>query len=166
MSRAQDVRAAVWSVDKDQPVWKIRTLESLIERSIGPRRFVMGLLGGFSALAMLLAAIGIYGSMSYMVSQRTKEIGVRMALGASRRDVLSIVGRRAMMLTGCGIAAGAAIAVAVTQVITTFLFGVNATDPVTFFSVAGVLAVVAVAACYLPARTAIRVDPMVALRCE
>jgi putative ABC transport system permease protein len=166
MARAQDVRAAVWSVDKDQPVWKIRTSESLIERSIGPRRFVMGLLGGFSALAMLLAAIGIYGSMSYMVSQRTKEIGVRMALGAKRSNVLSIVVGRAMILTSIGVAGGAAIAIAVTRLIATFLFGVSATDVVTFVSVASVLTLVAMAACYLPARAAMRVDPMVALRYE
>ena len=166
MSLVNDVRGAVRSVDRDQPVWKVRTLASLIDRSIGPRRFVMALLGSFSGLAMLLAAIGIFGVMSYTVSQRTAEIGIRMALGANMKDVLVMILGRAMVLTCAGLAAGLGAAFAATGLITTFLFGVSATDPVTFAFVAVLLALVALLACSLPARNATRVDPMTALRYE
>jgi putative ABC transport system permease protein len=166
MSLASALQGAVWAVDRDQPVWKVRTEQSLLDLSIGPRRFLKQLLAIFSALALLLATIGIYGVISYSTSQRIQEIGVRMALGAQRRDVLRLVLGEGIGIATIGVAVGFAAALALTRFLSSQLFGVSATDPLTFTGVALLLAAVALLACYVPARRAIRVDPLVALRYE
>jgi putative ABC transport system permease protein len=166
MNMSMTVRKAVWSVDKDQPVWKVRTLQSLIDNSIGPQRFMMWLLGGLTALALLLASVGLYGVMSYTVTQRTHEIGIRMALGARGADVLKLVVRNGMILVLCGITAGLAGAFVLTRWMATLLFGVTPTDAATFVFVPFGLIAVAMLACLLPARRATKVDPLVALRYE
>jgi putative ABC transport system permease protein len=166
MSMAGAVRDAVWSVDRDQPMWKVRTMESLLENSVGQRRFILFLLGGFSALALLLAAVGIYGVISYLVTQRTHEIGVRMALGAERKDIMKMVLGQGMALTLVGVAAGLGASFALTRFLTSLLFSVSPTDLSTFTVVPLVLVSVAVVACFIPARRATKVDPMVALRYE
>lgn len=166
MAMVGAVRQAVWSVDRDQPMWKIRTLESLVERSTGQRRFTAVLLGSFSALALLLAAIGLYGVISYSVSQRTQEVGVRMALGAQRRDIFRLILGQGLLLTCIGIALGAVGAFFATGLIKTLLFQVRERDPLTYVAVAAVLAAVALLATYLPARRATGVDPVIALRYE
>jgi putative ABC transport system permease protein len=162
-SAAQNV---VWSVNKGVPLANVRTMQDLIANSVQRRRFSMLLLTIFAAVAMLLAAIGLYGVMSYSVAQRTHEIGIRMALGARRPDVLALVVKQGMALALMGIAAGAMISLAMTRLISGMLFGITATDPLTFAGVAALLGAVAFLANYLPARRASRVDPMVALRYE
>jgi len=166
MSMARDVRAAVWSVDREQPVWSVRTLETLLGRSTGFRRFVTPLLAGYSALALLLAAIGISGVVAYAVTQRTHEIGVRVALGAQQADVLRLVMRQGMNLAAVGIAAGILAALGTTRLLAKLLFGVTPADVVSYSAAAALLAAVALIACYIPARRATRVDPIVALRYE
>ena len=162
-SAAQKV---VWDINQDVPLANVRTMQDLIANSVQRRRFSMLLLTIFAATAMLLAAIGLYGVMSYSVAQRTREIGVRMALGASRPDVLALVVKRGMVLVGSGIAAGVMLSLAMTRLIAGLLFGISATDPLTFAGVAALLGLVALVANYLPARRAASVDPMVALRYE
>jgi len=160
------VKSQIWSVDKDQPVYSIRSMEQILSGSLAPRRFNMLLLGFFATIALALAGVGIYGVVSYAVSQRTQEIGVRMALGARQTDILRLVVGRSMMLVLIGIACGMLAAFALTRLISGLLFGVSATDPLTFALIALVLTSVALLACYLPARRATRVDPLVALRYE
>jgi len=162
-SAAQNV---VWSVNKDVPLANVRTMLDLIANSVQRRKFSMLLLTMFAGAAMLLAAIGLYGVMSYSVAQRTHEIGIRMALGARRPDVLALVVKQGMVLALMGIAAGAVLSLAITRLISGMLFGITATDPLTFAGVAALLGTVALLANYLPARRASKVDPMVALRCE
>jgi putative ABC transport system permease protein len=130
------------------------------------RRYPALLLGLFAALALILAAVGIYGVISYSVNQRTQEIGVRMALGAERRDVLKLIVGEGVVLTFCGVASGLMAASVLTRLMQSLLFDVNATDPLTFMTVSSLIAVVALLACYLPAWRATKVDPMVALRSE
>jgi len=156
----------VGSINKEVPLANVRTMQDLIANSVQRRKFSMLLLTIFAATAMLLAAIGLYGVMSYSVAQRTKEIGVRMALGARRGDVLALVVKRGMVLVLIGIGCGLVLSLATARLISGMLFGITATDPLTFAGVASVLALVAFVANYLPARRAASVDPMVALRYE
>ncbi|MCI0339292.1 MAG: ABC transporter permease [Acidobacteria bacterium] len=160
------LRGEVSAIDKNLAVSGVRVMEEIVAGSIAPERFTLLLLGIFAALALALAAAGIYGVMSYSVAQRTQEIGIRMALGAQTRDVLRLVVGHGMLLTLCGIAIGLAGSFALTRLMTTLLFGVSATDPITFVAVSLLLIVVALIACLLPARQAAKVDPMIALRYE
>ena len=160
------VKRIVAELDKDQPVTDIMTMDEVLSRSISGQRFYMQLLGIVGGLALLLAAVGIYGVMSYSVTERTHEIGIRVALGARRTDVLRLVVNLGLKLTLIGVAAGVLVALGLTRLITGFLFGVKATDPLTYALISSLLVGVAVLACYLPARRATKVDPMVALRYE
>ena len=163
LSVAGDVRKAIWAVDPDQPVWRVRSLGSLVEGARGPTRSIGILLTAFAALAVFLAAVGLYGVLSGIVAQRTREIGIRMALGAPAIRVIGLVVGRGMALTGVAIVAGLAGAAALSRVLGTLLFGVRPLDPVTFGGAAAVLAAVALGACCLPAWRAARLDPVTAL---
>jgi putative ABC transport system permease protein len=166
MALASGLRAEVRALDKDLPVSKVRTMETVRGDSIAQPRFRALLIVLFGAVALALATIGIYGVMAYSVARRTHEIGVRMALGAQPGDVMKLVVRNGMFLTGLGLAIGLAGAFALTRLLSAMLYGVSATDPLTFATVSLALAGVAFCACYLPARRATKVDPMVALRYE
>jgi predicted permease len=160
------VRGAVLQAGNDQPVYEVRTMDQIVSASIADRRFSMLLLGIFAGLALLLAAVGIYGVISYTVAQRTREIGIRMVLGAGQADVLKVVVSQAMLPVLAGLAIGLAAAFGLTRLMAGMLYGVNAGDPVTFIGVALVLAAVALVATLVPARRATRVAPVVALRYE
>lgn len=160
------VRGQVWAVDKNQPVTNIETMERLMDKSVAPRRFNLLLLGVFALVGLALASVGLYGVMSYTVTQRTREIGVRMALGAQASDVLRLVIGEGIKLALIGVLLGLGGALALTRLLTTLLFGVSATDPLTFVVIAAVLITVALLACWLPARRATQVDPLLALRHE
>jgi putative ABC transport system permease protein len=160
------VRDAVRSVDPDQPIANVAQMEELLSRSVGQRRLSMMLLSLFSGIALVLASIGIYGVMSYSVTQRARELGVRIALGADRTDVLRLVLRQGMGLAVLGIGIGLGAALALTRLIESQLYGVTATDPATFALVAGVLATTALLANLIPAIRATRLDPAVVLREE
>jgi putative ABC transport system permease protein len=160
------VRSEIASIDPEQAVFNITTMDELALNSFSLRRFSMTLFGIFAGLALVLAAIGIYGVISYSVTHRTHEFGIRMALGAKPSDVLTLVLGHGIRLAAAGVVLGLLIALAVTQLMSSLLFGVNENDPLTFALVAALLAAVALLSCYLPARRALRVDPMVALRYE
>jgi putative ABC transport system permease protein len=160
------IAQAVWSVDKDQPLSNPVTLDQARSHSIAQPRIAALLLGLFAGAALLLAAVGLYGVVSYWVSERTHEIGVRMALGARSLDVFLQVVGRGLILASLGTALGLCGSLATTRVLTSFLFGVRSNDPLTFAAVAFLLICVALVACYFPARRAAKVDPMVALRYE
>ncbi len=160
------IRSAIGEVDKDQPLSDMRTLEQVMSESVAPRRFNMLLLAVFAGVALLLAAVGLYGVISYSVTQRTHEIGIRMALGARPADVMKLVVGQGLVLTAIGIGMGLVGAYFLTQFMATLLFGVNATDLSVFIAIPSLLASVALIASVVPARRAIRVDPMVALRSE
>ncbi len=160
------VKNAVAEVDPNQPVTNISTMQHVLDESLGDSRFFMQLFGIFAGIAVLLSAVGIYGVMSYTVSQRTHEIGIRMALGADRSNVLSLIARLWLRLAGIGVLIGSALALIVARLISTFLFGVKPSDPLTYILVALGLAGIALLACYIPARRAVNVDPLVALRYE
>jgi putative ABC transport system permease protein len=160
------IRNEILAVDKDQAVSSIASMEQLLADSISLRRFSMLLLIIFAGIAVTLAAVGIYGVISYSVSQRSHEIGIRVALGAGRNDILKLVVGQGMTLTLAGVAIGLVAALGLTRVMEGLLFGVSATDPVTFVVISTLLAGVALGACFVPARRATKVDPMIALRCE
>jgi putative ABC transport system permease protein len=160
------IKNAIWSVDRNQPVFEVRSMDEIVSGIVSAPRLAFLLLGVFASLALALAAIGIYGVTSYLVSQQTHEIGVRMALGAQPRDISRMVLGHGARLAGIGIIGGTAAALALTRLLSSLLFGVSATDPLTFVGVAILLIMVALAACYVPARRAMHVDPVVALRYE
>ncbi len=160
------VKKEIWAVNKNLPFTSTATVEQLVSRTLDERRFTLLLLGSFAALALLLAAVGLYGLISFTTRQRTHEIGVRMALGARARDITRLVVREGLQLALPGVAIGVAGAWALTRFLSGLLFGVSATDPVTFAALSTLLLVVALLACYIPARRAAKVDPMFALRCE
>jgi putative ABC transport system permease protein len=160
------IKNAIWAVDKDQPVFQVRSMDEIISGIVSAQRLAFLLLGVFAFLALALAAIGIYGVTSYVVSERTHEIGVRVALGAQRRDVSRLVLGHGASLAGLGMIGGLVAALALTRLLSSLLFGVSATDASIFLGVAALLFFVALAACYVPARRAMRVDPMTALRNE
>jgi putative ABC transport system permease protein len=163
---AASLRTAIQQVDPEQPVYDIMTMNQVLARSIATRRFNMLLLGIFACVALLLAGVGLYGVMNYSVAQRTHEIGIRMALGAQGKDVLRMVVGQGMLFTLIGLGLGLVAAFALTRVMSGLLVGVSTTDPWTFIGVSVLLALVALLACYIPARRAMRVDPLVALRYE
>jgi putative ABC transport system permease protein len=166
LTLAHTVREAIQSLEKDQPVSNIRTMEQILADSLAEERFNMLLLAIYAGLALLLAMVGIYGVMSYLVTQNTREIGIRMALGAQGRDVLKLVVGQGLTLTIVGIVAGLAGAWGLTRLMKTLLYEVTTTDPPTFAGVSLLLISIALLACYIPARRAAKVDPMIALRCE
>jgi putative ABC transport system permease protein len=165
-SLAGAMRREIAAVDADLPVYDVRTMNQVIAESVAQRKFTMGLLAIFAFAALSLAALGLYGVLSYAVAQRTREIGVRMALGGRKLDVLRLVIGQGMKMAMIGALAGLVASLALTQLMKGLLYGVSASDPLTFAAVALLLAMVALLACWIPARRATKVDPMVALRCE
>jgi putative ABC transport system permease protein len=163
---AAGLRLALRAADPLIPAYSLRTLSELVAERTAQRRLAVLLISVFAGLALLLAAIGIYGVMSYAVAQRTSEIGIRMALGAEREQILGLVLRRGALMATAGVAVGLVAALALARLLTSLLFQTSASDPPTFSLVPLLLLGVAVLACYLPARRATRVDPLVALRCE
>jgi putative ABC transport system permease protein len=161
-----EIRRELRAMDKDLPVTEAETMHAHLDRELSQERLTASLLSGLGLLALALAVIGIYGVMSFSVAQRTREIGIRMALGAQAPAVLAMILRHAAILLGAGLAIGWAAAAVVTRYATSLLYGVSPTDPWTFVAVASLLAAAAMIACYLPARRASRVDPTVALRYE
>jgi len=160
------IRNQLQQLDPELPMAAVTTMDQLLADSLSRSRFTMLLLGIFAVVALVLAAVGIYGLIAYSVTQRTQELGIRIALGAQRRDVLRLVLVQGTRLTLLGVAIGVLAALTLSRLLGTLLFGVSATDPLTFAGVAGLLAVVALLACFIPARRATRVDPLVALRYE
>jgi ABC-type antimicrobial peptide transport system permease subunit len=160
------VREAVWSVNPNLPLARVNTLDELVTESMARTSFTLIMLGIAAAVALFLGAVGIYGVISYVVSQRTREIGVRMAMGAERMDVSTMVLKQAMVLAGGGVVVGLLAAAGLTRLMASLLYGVNPMDPMTFGSVAVCLSAIAMVASYIPARRAAGVDPVVALRAE
>jgi putative ABC transport system permease protein len=166
LAMVESVRAAVLAVDRNQPVYDVKPLRQIMADSIALKRLALLLLSVFAIVALLLATAGIYGVIAYTVTQRTHEIGIRMALGAQIHDVLRIVMQQGLTLTGIGVALGWLAALGLTNLLENLLYGVSATDFSTFIVIALLLAMVALFACYIPARRATKVDPMVTLRCD
>ena len=166
LSLSEPVRQAIWRVDPDQPMWKIRSVDWLVERSVADRKFLLALMIMFAALALALTVIGLYGVISYLVTQRTQEIGIRMALGAQVGHILQLILKHGVALVSLGVVIGLVAAIFATRLMSHLLYGVTATDPLTFGAIALLLSFVALVACYLPARRAAHVDPVEALRAE
>ncbi len=160
------MRSKIWEIDKDQAIYDIRTMDAMLGQMMSQRRFNMMLFGILAAVALILASVGIYGVISYSVTQRTHEIGIRLALGASPTDVMKMILRQGMLLAVAGVGLGLGASFLLTRFMSSLLYGVSATDPVTFAIIGATLAVVALGACFVPARRALKVDPMVALRYE
>jgi ABC-type antimicrobial peptide transport system permease subunit len=156
----------VQAIDSNQPVYEVQTLHKLLDGSVAARRFTMMLLGIFSVLALVLAVVGLYSVMSYLVAQRRQEVGIRMALGARPQDVLRLVVGQGLAVTGIGLVIGTVASFLLAGVMSTLLYGVQPTDPLTFIGVAGIVLLAATVATWLPARRASRIDPMIALRNE
>jgi ABC-type antimicrobial peptide transport system permease subunit len=163
---AQQLRRAVASIDAQAPVTRVRSLDEIVTSSEAGSRALAVLLLGFGALAVVIGAVGVYSLIAYVVSWRTREIGLRLALGAQRRQIVMSVVRQSLILAGGGCVAGLAGALALSRLLQSFLFNVNAFDPVTFFAVSLLMATVAFAAAWLPARRAAAIDPMQALRAD
>jgi putative ABC transport system permease protein len=161
-----DIRRAVWSIDPDQPITGVRTLDEVLSASMAQRRFNMTLLASFAVLAVGLALVGVYGVVAYAAAQRTREIGIRVALGASRRDVVAMIVRGGLQWSIAGVIAGMLGAYAATRLMTGLLFDMSPTDPVTFIAIAAAMIAVSTAASYIPAARAASVDPIAALRTE
>jgi putative ABC transport system permease protein len=166
LSVVSAVREQIAQVDKEQPVANVQTMAARVSASVAQQRLQVNVLGGFAVVAILLAAIGIYGVMSYAVAQRARELGIRVALGAARRDVLALIMRQGLRMVSGGIVAGLAGALLLTRAIRALLFGVSSTDPSVFTAIVVLLAVTACLAAYLPARRAARADPLTTLRAE
>jgi putative ABC transport system permease protein len=160
------IRSSVVAIDPGLPIVQMRTMEDVIGASLTRQRFLSLLLGIFAGVALLLAAIGTYGVLSYMVSERHREIGIRMALGAANSQVVGLVLKQGVTIAIIGIVVGVAGALALSRITQTLLYGVDPADPLTFGAVVGVIALVAVAACLIPMRRATRVDPLTAIRAE
>jgi putative ABC transport system permease protein len=160
------LKARVWEIDPTLPLYDTATLDSLVSQSLAPRRFVMQIVGSLSGLAFLLAAIGIYGMLSFSTAQRTREIGVRIAMGGSRHSIMVMVIREGMVLVIAGVVVGLAATFVLTRTIAALLYGVSPTDPATLAGTAALLLAVALIACYMPARRATMVDPLAALRSQ
>jgi predicted lysophospholipase L1 biosynthesis ABC-type transport system permease subunit len=163
---AEAMRRIVVAADPDQPVVGVRTMNAILDLDVADRHQQMVLLGAFAALALLLASIGLYGVLSYVVTQRRRELGLRMALGATAASVMRIVVVRGLSLTAVGLTIGLGLAWALTQTLQNLLYGVAAADPMTFGAVVALLALIALGACYLPARRASRLDPIAVLRAD
>jgi putative ABC transport system permease protein len=163
---AGDIQTIAADIDSGQPLYEIQTMDKVVSNSVAEPRFNTLLFGIFGALALVLAAVGIYGVMAYSVAQRIKEIGIRMALGARRSDIFGLIISRGLILALVGIGAGVAGAISLTRYLETLMFEIKGTDPVTFVSVGLLMTAVAILACYLPARRAAKVDPMITLRHE
>jgi putative ABC transport system permease protein len=166
LALSASVRRAVWDVDPDQPVSSIRSMDEIFDAELLNRNTQMTLFSAFAALALVLASVGLYGVLSYTVAQRTSEIGLRMALGAQRATVVGEVVRKGLLLVALGFMLGLAGAFALTRLLTSFLFGIQPTDPATVAAVSALLLFVAILASYIPARRAASVDPVSALRAE
>ena len=163
-SLAAEARRAIWSVASDVPVYEVAPLPDLVARSVGPRRFVTLLLECFGAVALLMTAVGLYGAISCTVSERTREIGIRSALGASRGNIVRLVLGNGFLVVCAGLAAGILVAIGSTRYLQGSLFGISPTDPTTFAAVAGLLFLVTLVAQGIPIMRSMRVDPAVALR--
>jgi putative ABC transport system permease protein len=163
---AAPIREIVMAIDRDQPITNIKTMRDVVADTVAPRKFNMLLFGLFAFIAMLLAALGVYGVMAYSVAERTQEIGIRMALGAQKNEVLRLIIRNGVMLALIGVAIGLGLALGLSRLMTTLLFGITPNDAVTFAAVSVFVILVALLACYIPARRATKVDPLVALRYE
>jgi putative ABC transport system permease protein len=166
LSLASAIRQQVAEVDPDQPVASIQTMRTRVDSSVAQRRMQMSVLALFAAMATLIAVVGLYGVMSYNVAQRAREIGIRLALGAARGDVIAVVMRQGITMVGAGLVVGLAASAGITRVLRSLLFGVSPTDPLVFASIAVMLVATAAAAIYLPARRASRLDPVTMLRGE